>query len=124
MAVKIDLQKAYDSVDWDFLEEKLECFGFSRKVIDLIMFALKESGISIIWNGGWLQSFRPGRGLRQGDPLAPYLFNLVMERLAYDIQKEVSGGAWKPIHISRGGTGISHLFFADDLMLFGEATEH
>ncbi|XP_031126953.1 uncharacterized protein LOC116029190 [Ipomoea triloba] len=124
MAVKIDLQKAYDSVDWEFLGDTLEGFGFPKKVIDLILFALKECDISIIWNGGRLPSFKPGRSLRQGDPLAPYLFNLVMERLAYDIHKEVSLGDWKPIRISRGRTSISHLFFADDLMLFSEATEH
>lgn len=70
-----------------------------------------------------LTAFQAGTWTAQGDPLAPYLFNLVMERLAYDIQSEVNKRNWKPIHISRGGTGISHLFFADDLMLFGEATD-
>lgn len=99
-------------------------FGFPRKLIDLILFSLRESEISILWNGGRLPPFSPGRGLRQGDPLAPYLFNLVMERRAYEIQKEVNVGHWKPIHIFRGGIGISHLFFAEDIMLFGEATDH
>ncbi|XP_019168955.1 PREDICTED: uncharacterized protein LOC109164864 [Ipomoea nil] len=123
MAVKVDLQKAYDSVDWAFLEDTLMGFGFPKTFIDLVLYYLRESSISILWNGGTLPPFVPGRGLRQGDPLAPYLFNLVMERLAYDIQREVSRGNWKPISISRGGIGISHLFFADDLMLFGEAIE-
>ncbi|XP_031120505.1 uncharacterized protein LOC116023644 [Ipomoea triloba] len=88
-----------------------------------ILYSLRESEISILWNGGRLPAFKPGRGLRQGDPLAPYLFNLVMERLAYEIQSKVNAGHWKPIRISRGGIGISHLFFADDLMLFGDGTE-
>nr|AIK35195.1 LINE-type retrotransposon LIb DNA [Ipomoea batatas] len=123
MIVKIDLQKAYDSVSWSFLEKTLDSFGFPRQIIELLLFSLRESDISVLWNGGCLPAFKPGRGLRQGDPLAPYLFNIVMERLAYDIQSKVTAGCWKPIKISRGGIGISHLFFADDLMLFGEATE-
>nr|BAE79385.1 unnamed protein product [Ipomoea batatas] len=124
MILKVDLQKAYDSVSWDYLEETLEDFGFPRRLIDLILFSLQESSLAILWNGGRLPPFKPGRGLRQGDPLAPYLFNLVMERLAHDIQTRVNARTWKPVHITRGGTGISHLFFADDLMLFGEASEH
>ncbi|XP_019163505.1 PREDICTED: uncharacterized protein LOC109159849 [Ipomoea nil] len=123
MVIKIDLHKAYDSVDWGFLDNTLDGFGFPRKLINLIMFSLKESDISILWNGGRLPSFVLGRGLRQGDPLAPYLFNLVMERLAYEIQSLVAVGSWKPVHTSRGGIGISHLFFADDLMLFGESSD-
>ncbi|XP_031120628.1 uncharacterized protein LOC116023758 [Ipomoea triloba] len=123
MIVKVDLHKAYDSVSWSFLEDTLVRFRFPRSIIDLLLFSLRESDLSILWNGGRLPSFKPGRGLRQGDPLAPYLFNLVMERLAYDIHNKVATGTWKPIKISRGGIGISHLFFVDDLMLFGEASE-
>ncbi|XP_031120447.1 uncharacterized protein LOC116023586 [Ipomoea triloba] len=123
MIVKVDLQKAYDSVAWSFLESTLVDFGFPRQMVELISFSLRESDISILWNGRKLPPFSPGRGLRQGDPLAPYLFNLVMERLAYEIQSKANAGRWKPTRISRGGIGISHLFFADDLMLFGETSE-
>ncbi|XP_019155168.1 PREDICTED: uncharacterized protein LOC109152041 [Ipomoea nil] len=123
MVVKIDRHKAYDSVSWSFLKDTLIEFGFPTSLVQLILFSLENSDISILWNGGRLPSFAPGRGLWQGDPLAPYLFNLVKERLAFDIQQAVNSGQWKPVNVSRGGIGISHLFFADDLMLFGEATE-
>ncbi|XP_019164608.1 PREDICTED: uncharacterized protein LOC109160818 [Ipomoea nil] len=124
MVVKVDLQKAYDSVDWAFLKDTLEGFGFPAQLVQLILFSLENSNISILWNGERLPPFSPGRGLRQGDPLAPYLFNLIMERLSLEIQNEVSLGRWKPISVARGGIDVSHLFFADDLMLFGEASEH
>lgn len=65
-----------------------------------------------------------GRGIRQGDPLAPYLFILATEVLSWEIQEEVCKGSWKPFRVSRGGAEVSHLFFADDLMIFGEALEH
>lgn len=55
--------------------------------------------------------------------MAPYLFILAMEVLSWEIHKEVGKGNWRPFKVTRAGTGISHLFFADDLMLFGEASE-
>lgn len=84
---------------------------------------IKESVITFLWNGEKLPSFRLGRGIRKGDPIAPYLFILTMECLSWDIHMEVKIGNWKPITISRGGTGLSHLFFVDDLMLFAKATK-
>ncbi|XP_057451938.1 uncharacterized protein LOC130743727 [Lotus japonicus] len=101
IAIKVDLEKAYDRLNWSFLHETLRLVAF---------------------NGGRSSSFTPQRGLRQGDPLSPYLFVLCMERLAHSIGDAVSSGAWKPIKLSRNGPPISHLFFADDLLLFGEAT--
>lgn len=76
-----------------------------------------------MWNGEKTDEFVPQRGLRQGDPISPYLFVLCMERLGHMILNEVDKGRWKPIVLGRGGPAISHLFFADDLFLFGRASE-
>lgn len=64
MGIKLDLHKAYDSLDWGSHEYTLKGFGFSSKLNNLIMFYLKESNISVIWNGEKLALFKPGRGLR------------------------------------------------------------
>lgn len=61
-------------------------------------------------------------GLRQGVPISPYIFVLHLERLAHLIQKEVDEGHWKTLRASRHGPGISHLFFADDLVLFVDSS--
>lgn len=124
MMVKIDLHKAYDSLNWDFLESVLVRVGFPERITNLIMFSLRETRISILWNGEKLPPIGVGRGLRQGDPLAPYLFILAMEILSWEILEEVERGTWRPFRVARGGTEVSHLFFADDLMIFGEASEY
>lgn len=74
---------------------------------------------------GWVVSsfLHSWAGAETWRSIGPYIFNLVIERLANDIHSEVRGGWWKPITITRGGVGTSHLFFADDIMLFGEVTE-
>ncbi|XP_019162015.1 PREDICTED: uncharacterized protein LOC109158583 [Ipomoea nil] len=124
MVLKLDIHKAYDSLDWGFLESVLTNLNLPARLVSLILFSLKESTISVNWNGGKLPPFGVGRGVRQGDPLAPYLFILAMETLSWAIQNEVNKGHWIPYKVARGGTNISHLFFADDLILFGEASEH
>lgn len=77
--------------------------------------------MSLLWNGEKTEAFQPARGLRQGDPLSPYLFVLCLERLCHQIDKSIAAKEWKPISLSRGGPKLSHICFADDLILFAEA---
>ncbi|PNY13870.1 ribonuclease H [Trifolium pratense] len=81
----------------------------------------QASSNTILWNGSKTEPFSPMRGLRQGDPLSPYLFVLCMERLGMMISSSVSNGSWKPMQITKDGTKLSHLFFADDVLLFAKA---
>ncbi|GLT50394.1 hypothetical protein SLA2020_238810 [Shorea laevis] len=122
MILKVDLHKAFDSIDWGFLRQVLLDFNFPLQLVNLIMFSVTSVQLGILWNGEPLPWFSPHRGLRQGDPLSPYLFILVMEKLAQMIQRRVDSKAWKPLSLSRGGVSISHLFYADDLMLFAQAS--
>ncbi|KAL4353303.1 hypothetical protein GQ457_06G005280 [Hibiscus cannabinus] len=122
MAIKVDLEKAYDRLEWDYIEETLCAVGLPVKIIARIMYCVRSVSAQISWNGDLSDSFCPSRGIRQGDPLSPYLFVLCMDRLSQAIQSSVMAGRWRPIHLTRNGPPLSHLFFADDMVLFAEAT--
>lgn len=81
MVVKIDLENAYDRVDWKFLEDDLREVGFGEFLIRVIMGCLTSSQLSVLRNSTRLDSFKPEQGLRQGNPLSSYLFVLCMEVL-------------------------------------------
>lgn len=76
----------------------------------------------MLWNGEALDAFSPMSGIRQGDPISPYLFVLCIERLFHLINLYVDKKFWKPIQLVRRGPFLSHLAFADDLILFAEAS--
>ncbi|XP_059315533.1 uncharacterized protein LOC132066187 [Lycium ferocissimum] len=80
--IKVDLQKAYDTVDWGYLEQVLECLGFPYKFIGWVMECVKTVNYSIIINREPTQPFDTARGLRQGDLMSPFLFVVVMEYLS------------------------------------------
>ncbi|KAA3486170.1 reverse transcriptase [Gossypium australe] len=120
MAIKLDLEKAYDRISWDFIHVSLVTAGIPEGLRKVIMNAISSSTMQILWNGAPSRSFKPVRGIRQGCPLSPYLFVLSMEWLGNYIRHEMRTGRWHPIRLSRSGPDISHLFFADDLVIFGK----
>jgi len=75
-----------------------------------------------MWNGEKTDTFYPSRGIRQEDPLSPYLFVICMDKLSHMIANQVEAGYWLPMRAGMYGLQISHLLFADDLLLFAETS--
>ncbi|KAF5821202.1 putative RNA-directed DNA polymerase [Helianthus annuus] len=120
---KVDFEKAYDCVDWSFLINILHHMGFPSKWKNWIMGILFTGRASILVNGAPTKEFELKRGLRQGDPLSPFLFTIVMEALHVMMAKAVEAGIYKGVVLPNGGPTISHLFYADDALFIGECSE-
>ena len=84
---KIDLEKAYDHVDWDFIDYMLGKFGFGAAWKPWMRECISYTSFSVLVNGSPSRLFRASRGLRQGDPLSPFLFTLVIEALGSLLSK-------------------------------------
>ncbi|KAL5704561.1 hypothetical protein ACHQM5_022969 [Ranunculus cassubicifolius] len=119
-AMKLDMKKAYDRVEWNYLAEVLKKFGFSQWWIDRVMFCVTSASFSVSFNGGIYGHLKPTRGLRQGDPLSPYLFILCSEVLSLHLQELQENGQIKGISLGRDVAPINHLMYADDLLIFGK----
>ncbi|XP_042499710.1 uncharacterized protein LOC122077876 [Macadamia integrifolia] len=120
--VKIDIQKAYDTIDWDFIFHVLRKFGFSETWIRWVYQMLVSAKISVIFNGGPIGYFGVERGLRQGDPISPMLFILAEEVLCRGLNKLVEENKLKPIKGPRDVMTPVHSLFADDIFIFANAS--
>ncbi|RVW93878.1 Transposon TX1 uncharacterized 149 kDa protein [Vitis vinifera] len=123
---KLDIEKAYDSINWNFLMKVLQKMGFGSKWVGWMWSCVSSAKFSILVNGVPAGFFPNTRGLRQGDPLSPYLFVMGMEILDVLIRRAVEGGYLTGCNIrggSRTSLNISHLFFADDTIVFCEANK-
>ena len=117
---KLDIEKAYDHVNWNFLIYLLRRCGFSAKWRQWIFACISTVRFSILVNGTLTGFFPSSRGLRQGDPLSPLLFLIIMEALSRMLGKAVKGGYILGFKVGASGSElmISHLLFADDTLIF------
>ncbi|GJX44890.1 RNA-directed DNA polymerase, eukaryota [Tanacetum coccineum] len=119
MIFKVDFEKAFDSVRWDFLDIILRNFGFGIKWRGWIQGCLSSAMGSILVNGSPTAEFKFHKGLKQGDPLSPYLFILVMESLHLSFNNIINADLFKGIRFDDSLT-LSHLFYADDAVFIGK----
>nr|XP_025636528.1 uncharacterized protein LOC112730680 [Arachis hypogaea] len=115
--IKLDFQKAYDRVKWSFVDIVLHKMGFGLKWREWIKECVCSTSMSILINGSPSKPFKMERGLRQGDPLSPFLFVLVVDVLHRMIGEAVRNGRIAPLLVGRDDIELSHLQFADDTIL-------
>ncbi|KAK2368688.1 hypothetical protein QL285_081866 [Trifolium repens] len=118
LALKIDISKAFDTLEWSFLLKVLHCFGFNEVFCNWIHVILQSAFLSISVNGRAEGYFNCSRGVRQGDPLSPLLFCLAEDVLSRGISILVNSGVLDQIKGTRHFKVPSHTFYADDLMVF------
>ena len=118
MALKLDMSKAYDRVEWCFLEEIMRKMVFNEKWINLVMVCVKTITYLILVNGEPCGMIHPTRGIRQGDSLSPFLFLLCMERLDGLIKQAERSGEIHGYSLCRRGPKLTHLLFVDGSLIF------
>ena len=124
MLCKLDIEKAYNHVNWEFLLFLLQQCGFSKKWGKWTRCCISTVKFSILINGNPSDFFGSSRGLRQGDPLSPFLFDIVMEALSHMLVAATTTGQFLGFTVGNA-TGslmtVSHLLFADDTLIFCDA---
>ena len=119
-ALKLDMMKAYDRLEWPYLKGIMAKLGFSQQWIDTVMSMVSSVSFSVLFNEEKLESFKPTRGIRQGDPISPYLFLIAAEGLLcllkFSSQSSIAG-----IKVAPTAPTINHLLFADDSLLLFKA---
>ena len=118
MAVKTDMSKAYDRLEWGFIEAVLTNMGFAIKWITWVMRCIDSVFYAFLINGSPQGSVKPSRGIRQGDPLSPYVFILCTEVLSALFDKAMLDGSLAGVRVSCHSPSVNHLLFADDTMFF------
>lgn len=121
MGLKLDMSKAYDRLEWIFVENTLVSMGFPHNLTSLNMKSLSSVTYQMLINGNPSTPFTPPRGTRQEDPLSPYLFILCADVLSGMLHKFVEDKTIHGLKIPRQAPQISHLFFADASLLFSRS---
>ena len=122
MAIKLNMSKAYDRVEWGYLEAVMRRMGFQERWIELILMCVTTVSYFVLINGEPKGKIKPSRGLRQGDPISPYLFLLCFEGLSAMLKREEREGNIKGVSMCRCAPQLSHLLFVDDSIIFCRAS--
>ena len=122
IAIKLDISKAYDRVEWSFLQQIMLKLGFDGRWVQLAMATIHTATYSVLINGELKGYISPSRGLKQGDPLSPYLLLLSTKGLSSLARKDVETKHLHGILSCKNGVCISHLLFADNSFIFCQAT--
>ena len=121
---KLDIEKAYDSINWQFLLKVMEKMGFGSKWLRWMWWCISIAKFSVMVNGTPAGFFSSSKGLWQGDPLSSYLFVMGMEVLSILIRRAMEGGFISGCKIQRDrgrAVHVAHLLFVDDTIVFCEA---
>lgn len=118
------MNKAYDRVEWRFLEKMMLKMGFHVQWVQLIMDCVSSVTYRVSFNNTETDEFISTRGLRQGDPLSPYLFLLCSEGLSSMLANEEETRGLEGIKVCCSAPSISHLLFADDSLVLMKADAH
>ena len=124
MFLKLVFEKAYDSVSWNFLRQVLLAKGFEGPVMHRLMQLVSGGHTAVAVNGQTSKCFANGRGLRQGDPVSPLLFNFVADALSRILSRAALAGHITPVSSHLIPHGISHLQYADDTIILMELNEN
>ena len=124
LCLKVDYEKAYDSVRWEFLYHIMQRMGFHSRWINWVRACLESASISVLVNGSPTEEFCPSRGLRQGDPLVPFLFLVVAEGLAGLVRQALKANLLTGVKIGRNEVEVCLLQFADDTLFMCEDSFH
>ena len=124
VVLKLDFEKAYDSVSWKFLRQVLLAKGFEGPVMQRLMELVSGGHTAVAVNGQISQFFANGRGLRQGDPASPLLFNFVADALSRILSRAALAGHITPVSSHLIPNGISHLQYADDTIILMELNDN
>ena len=115
--LKIDLEKAYDHVDWNFVDYMLIRFRFGETWCRWMYECISTTSFSVLVNGSPSKLFKGSRGIQQGYPLSPFLFTIVVDDLSSLLVKAREMGVISGFEASRNGEVITHLQFEDDTIL-------
>jgi len=118
LCLKVDFEKAYDSVRWEYMYDMLDRMGFHNTWIKWTRGCMELATVSVPVNGSPTEEFIPTRGLRQGDPLAPFLFTVVAEGLARLVRQAIKINLLAGIKIGSKEVDVSFLQYADDTLFF------